>query len=161
MHIMWFKRSRHSAVEALGMANLMCVASDIRFIYVEQFFIDLNYLYGALKQALQNQGSDLLNKENRKKDGIAGLIQNIITIILEAIIIIIIIIIKITRIKDMAQNIIQEMEINIQEIMENRGMIQITMDIPLHIIKTIKAIMIKTIKVIINQLNYCGDHPYP
>ena len=52
---------------------MMNVSTDIRYISEEQFFIDLSYLYGTLKQSLKVQGSDLINKEARTKDGISVL----------------------------------------------------------------------------------------
>lgn len=55
------------------MANQINVSTDIRYISEEQFFIDLSYLYGALKQSLKVKGSDLINQETRTKDGIAVL----------------------------------------------------------------------------------------
>ena len=72
IHSIWFKHdSKTNAADFLGMANIMNVSQDIKYISEEQFFIDLIYFYGALKQSLKFQGSDLINKKARTKDGIA------------------------------------------------------------------------------------------
>lgn len=41
--------------------------------YQTNFFIDLSYLHGALKQSLKFQGSELISKESQTKDEIAML----------------------------------------------------------------------------------------
>ena len=75
-HSLWFKHGTPTnASDVLGLANIMKVSQDIKYISEEQFFIDLSYLYGALKQSLKFQGSDLINKENQTKDGIAVLFK--------------------------------------------------------------------------------------
>ena len=75
-HSLWFKHgSRTSAADVLGLANIMNVSQDTKYISEEQFFIDLSYLYGALKQSLKFQGSDLINKEHQTKDGIVVLFK--------------------------------------------------------------------------------------
>ena len=54
IHSLWFKDgSKTSAVDDLGIANIMNVSQDIKYISEEQFFINLSYLYEALKQSLK------------------------------------------------------------------------------------------------------------
>lgn len=48
------------------MVIMMKVSIDIKYISEEQFFIDLSYLYDALKKSLKIQRSDLLKKQGKK-----------------------------------------------------------------------------------------------
>ena len=71
-HAIWFKHggNRNYAL-VLGMEKYTQVHVSINYITEEQFVIELNYLFSALKQSLVNKGRDLVEREDGKtNDGI-------------------------------------------------------------------------------------------
>ena len=71
-HGIWFKhRGKRNYALVLGLAKLTQVHISINYITGEYFFIDLNYLFSALKQSLVKKGSDLVRrKDGKTNDGI-------------------------------------------------------------------------------------------
>ena len=71
-HGIWFKHGAHGNYSlVLGLAKIAKVHVSVNYITEEQFVIDINYLFSALKQSLVNKGSDLVEKEDEKtNDGI-------------------------------------------------------------------------------------------
>ena len=68
-HTIYFKHG-NDLYTVLGMANMMNVHIAIKYISIEQFQNDINYLYYALKQALKSRGSDLVVTAEDTCDGI-------------------------------------------------------------------------------------------
>ena len=59
-HTIYFKHG-NDLYTVLGMANMMNEHITIKYISIEQFQNEINYLYYALKQALKSKGTDLVS----------------------------------------------------------------------------------------------------
>ena len=71
-HAIWLRHGRdRNYATVLGLGRATNVHVSIHYISEEQFVIDLNYLFSALKESLVNRGSDLIERENgTTNDGI-------------------------------------------------------------------------------------------
>ena len=54
----------------LGLANRMNIHYSLNYITVQQFIVDIGYLYHALLAGLAARGSDIVIQEESTKDGI-------------------------------------------------------------------------------------------
>ena len=67
---LWLKYGVVSQV--LGLARRMNISHSLNYITEEQFMYDINWLFGALKQAIGNgRGSDIVLRYESSQDGIA------------------------------------------------------------------------------------------
>ena len=64
-HAIWLRHGENrDYATVLGLGRSVNVHVSIYYISAEEFVVDLNYLFSALKQALVNRGSDLIERED-------------------------------------------------------------------------------------------------
>ena len=60
----------HNPYLTLGIATYQNVHSSVKYISIEQFDVDSNYLFHALQQCITGRGSEIFNKQHLLFDGV-------------------------------------------------------------------------------------------